>query len=38
MKVYTQAVEVFKRFPSKLKGVSFPHSIKIVEVSPRDGL
>lgn len=36
MKVYTQAIQTLKT--QALKGAKFPASVKIVEVSPRDGL
>lgn len=37
MKVARHIKNVFQRFPA-LKTASYPKSIKIVEVSPRDGL
>lgn len=38
MKVYQKVVELIRTQPKLLSYASYPHKVKIVEVSPRDGL
>jgi len=38
MEVFRQVKNAYKKFPELLAAAQFPKKVKIVEVSPRDGL